>query len=637
MRVNQAFVETTGYTAAEAVGRKTNLLKSGVHDQAFYAAMWESIRRHGSWKGEIWNRRKNGEIYPEWLSITAVKDSGGIVTHYVGAFVDLTYLKQAELKADAANRAKSEFLANISHEIRTPLNGITGMVHLALGGDLPVTQRRYIETIGQSAQRLSEVINGILDLSKIEAGQMNIEQTPFDISLVVERTMAMVQMSAEAKGLSLVRDFAPECPREVVGDPIKIGQMLLNYLNNAVKFTERGKIDVNVDVFASSKTGPILRISVSDTGIGVTPEQRSQLFQAFRQADDSITRRYGGTGLGLAIVRHLASMMGGDVGVDSIFGQGSVFWFTVQLGLPESGNPSVSTNFGEQPVLDTVLAERGADHSVLQGTRVLLVDDDKTNQLVAVGLLEAAGMRVEVADDGAAAVKLIKDKGYEIVLMDMWMPVMDGVTATKLVREDERFAELPIVAMTANALSQQRQECLAAGMNDFIAKPYEPAKLYSVIQKWVTGQSDAVMFDSQVIEKMFCPELCLPGQIDGIDVRQGLRRVAGMKGLYLKSLHCFAKEQGDIVVRLRQLTAAREMDIAAREAHTLKGAAAMIEAAEVRDLAASIEAALGGMDDARNSDLLNRLEHKLTALVEVIQSVFSGSGVSDAIIGQVEG
>jgi len=265
------------------------------------------------------------------------------------------------------------------------------------------------------------------------------------------------------------------------GDPLRISQILLNYLSNAVKFTESGSITVDVSVIETNAEDLLLRFAVSDTGIGLSPEQQSKLFQAFQQAESSTTRRFGGTGLGLAIVKQMAGLMGGDVGLESTLGRGSCFWFTVKVAIPDTNE---ATDFIKKP-------ERGGsksagfDHAILQGTRVLLAEDDPTNQMVAVGLLEAAGMKVDIAGDGAWAVEMVEARDYDVVLMDMHMPNMDGITATRLIREQDRLADLPIVAMTANALQSHQEHCLAAGMNDFIAKPFKPAQLYSVIQKWV--------------------------------------------------------------------------------------------------------------------------------------------------------
>ena len=315
-------------------------------------------------------------------------------------------LEERTAAAEAANRAKSLFLANMSHEIRTPMNGIIGMAYLALDGELPPKQRAQVETIGKSAKHLLHIINEILDLSKIEAGHLAIDPIAFDINGTIEDTVAVIRTMAEAKGLDVSVHVAPAIPMVLVGDPLRIGQMLLNYLNNAVKFTERGKIALTVDIVTVTEPGMLLRFAVSDTGIGLTPEQQLRLFQSFQQADTTTTRTHGGTGLGLAIAKQLSSLMGGEVGVESTLGQGSTFWFTVRVSVPMENEASTDETV---LVRDKSLAK--ADLSMLQGTRVLLAEDDLTNQMVAVGLLEAAGMRVDVASDGVAAVEMVRQTG----------------------------------------------------------------------------------------------------------------------------------------------------------------------------------------------------------------------------------
>ncbi|MGE5503179.1 MAG: response regulator [Actinomycetota bacterium] len=522
---------------------------------------------------------------------------GAVVAH-----TNITDRKQAELKAEAANQAKSEFLAHMSHEIRTPMNGILGMVHLALAGDMPARQRQQVETIGHSARRLLHIINDILDFSKMEAEQLIIESVPFHLPQVIDEAVATVSPSARAKDLVVSAWIAHDVPDSLVGDPLRIGQILVNYLANAVKFTESGSVRIEV-----AMSGHDLRIAVQDTGIGLAPEQVARLFQAFQQAETSTARIHGGTGLGLAICRRLAVMMGGTVGVDSTPGVGSTFWFTVHVGIDDSGTDA-------SPVADDAEA-RGGDLALLQGTRVLLAEDDPTNQLVATGLLEAAGMQVTIAPDGAAAVEQVKAGDFEIVLMDMLMPKMDGIEATRQLRADERFARLPIVAMTANAMRKHRDDCLAAGMNDFVAKPFDPQQLYAVIRKWATGLGRAGTLPSGVAAQLQGADHSLPLGIPGLDVRKGLRRMAGMRSLYVKTAERFA-EQADLIVPMRRAIAAGDLETAARDAHSLKGAAAMIEAGPVRDLAASLQDALEAGDTALGLVLLGRLEAELIPLMD---------------------
>ena len=404
-------------------------------------------------------------------------------------------LSIAKEAAEAASRAKSAFLANMSHELRTPMNGIMGMIDLALRRATDPKQQAQLTTAKHSSQRLLTIINDILDISKIEADRLQLERTDFQISQVLENIVSLIGHKASEKGLNLLIDLEAGLPgKRFNGDPTRLGQVLLNLIGNALKFTDRGAITLRCRCVEDTPESVRLRWEVTDTGIGIAPEVQQRLFRAFEQADNSMTRQYGGTGLGLAISKRLVQMMGGGIGVASTPGTGSTFWFTVRMGkavsdavassghlrpdgLPVPSAPTFAADSPETP--EHVLQARFA------GTRILLAEDEPVNQEVSRGLLEDVGLVVDLAADGQEAVALARQQSYALVLMDMQMPHLNGVEATLAIRADSRNAATPILAMTANAFDEDRQVCLDAGMNDHIGKPVDPERLYETLLKWL--------------------------------------------------------------------------------------------------------------------------------------------------------
>ncbi|MCB1954494.1 MAG: PocR ligand-binding domain-containing protein [Rhodocyclaceae bacterium] len=386
-------------------------------------------------------------------------------------------LKLAKEAAEAANIAKSAFLANMSHEIRTPLNAITGMAQMIRRGGVSEAQAEQLGRLEGASHHLLGIINAILDLSKIEAGKLSLEQASFSVVGLFDQVVSIIQAQASAKRLAIEVDHA-SVPPWLVGDPMRLRQALLNYAGNAVKFTNEGKIALRARVTDETPDGLLVRFEVADTGVGIAPEDRVRLFGAFEQADNTTTRQYGGTGLGLAITRRLAELMGGEAGVSSEVGKGSTFWFSAWLARGRAPGSAADA----EPSGRDAEAELRARFA---GRRILLADDEPTNREITLMLLDDVRLIADVAADGAEALQLATAHPYDLVLMDMQMPRMDGLQATRHIRRLDSAAHVPILALTANAFAEDRTQCLEAGMDDFITKPISPETLYQTLLKWL--------------------------------------------------------------------------------------------------------------------------------------------------------
>jgi len=663
----------------------------------------------------------------------------GAVVGAVVSFTDITLRKQQEKevlaakeKAEEATQMKSMFLANMSHEIRTPMNAIIGLSHLALKTPLSSKQRDYICKVHNAGTSLLAIINDILDFSKIEAGKLDIETTDFQIDEVIGSVTTLTAQKAHDKGLEFLAHVSSTIPEQLRGDPLRLGQILTNLVNNAVKFTERGEVRLKIELVERTGEKVQLKFSVHDTGIGMTREQSLRLFQPFSQADMSTTRKHGGTGLGLTICRRLVELMGGQIWLESEPGVGSAFIFTVWLEVSQvastgktvpgqfqnlrvlvvddnaaareilseslgslakkvdvvsSGHEALAavkerdsdtpydvifmdwrmpgmdglqaarlirndsllhkqpaiiivTAFGREEVreeaeklhvdgflvkpvtksmlvdslVNVFVADGGNPHSAevgtaedstrFQGLRILLTEDNEINQQIAVELLEGVGAKVEVASNGRKAVdKLFHGDfppPYDLVLMDLQMPEMDGYQATAKIRGDTRFATLPIIAMTAHATMEERQRCLDAGMNDHVSKPIDPALLFTTVGRYYkTAAPAAVPAVAEARPRAAgAPESTDLPSVEGLDVQDGLSRVAGNRKLYLKLLRQFVEQQGSTPAQITEALSGSDTALAERLAHTVKGVAGSLGLHTVQQAAARLEKSIAAKTDS---------------------------------------
>ena len=766
--VNDAYLDFLGYTREEIVSLDGSafLMPEDLQHVRESVARLESGDL-STYATERRYRRKDGAIRWAGVVTSAIRDPDDHLIATVTMVADTTErkrmedeLREAREAAEEATRVKSMFLANMSHEIRTPMNAIIGMSHLALKTDLNPRQKDYVQKIHNAGTALLGIINDILDFSKIEADKLVIENVDFDLEEVMSNVSIVIGEKLFDKGLELVFDVDPHVPPRLIGDPIRIGQILTNLVSNAVKFTESGEVQLKVLVAETYAEKVKIEFSVRDTGIGMTPEQVARMFQPFTQADGSITRRYGGTGLGLTICKRLVEMMGGSIGIESKPGSGSTFSFTAWFGLgadserrrvvPESLNGARVLVVDDNPAAREVLADRlarlpfvvdqvasgeeavtvvqqvsgslpysivfmdwqmpgmsgvaaaraikavagtvpapaiimvtafgrddvrqeaeaahldgflvkpvsasslvdaiirvfaperaaeqpamaGASHYDFENVQVLLAEDNEINQQIAVELLEGAGVKVEVVCDGEEAVcRLQEGRHYDAVLMDLQMQNMDGFAATRAIRNEARFASLPVIAMTAHAMAEERERCLAAGMNDHIGKPIDPEVLYQTLARWLHRGRKTGPSAGERPARTGAGDAEVPG-VAGVDTASGLQRVAGNKRLYLDLLHKYSQGQAGTANAIKRALESGDRGLAERLAHSLKGVSANIGARAVQDTAAAVERAARAGTDA--SVFVARMEAELEAVLEAMRLTLRPEETSVASVSAMQ-
>ncbi|WP_223786754.1 hybrid sensor histidine kinase/response regulator [Marinicella meishanensis] len=609
--VNQATVDLFGYANEQEMLTinpfflTPEMQHGGVTSYEKALATKAIVEAKGYCRFEWLYKKKDQQVYPADITLTAIPFGGKPAIFCI--LRDISESKkieqeliQAQQKADSANQAKSVFLANMSHEIRTPMNGILGTLDLMLQNPLPADQKERARIIQNSADSLMAIINDILDISKIEAGKLTLDDQPFNLQALMAEFAESIQPGLAEKSLSFQYEMESLDQQNFIGDAGRIRQILHNLVGNAIKFTDKGFVFVDAQMIWENAAEALLKFNIKDTGIGIPEDLQENLFNRFTQADDSTTRKYSGTGLGLNICQQLARLMGGEVGVNSKPKQGSHFWFTVRLEKPDqlSGhdNPKPASEKQQIP---------------MQG-HILVVDDNETNQYVANGVLETLGMSVTLADDGAAAVKAWQNDAFDLIIMDCQMPIMDGYAATEKIRQleaEQGLPPIPIIAMTASAMQGDREKCLAAGMNDYITKPIESAMVQQIISPWLLNHTTQSAHDYTSHKQS--------GEADKkaavFDYAALYKRLAGDEALIKDIIHNFTDSMEKHIQTLKHQVVQQDYEAVSLTAHALVGSAATMACDQLSALALAIEQASKQGDGLAVEALIPKIESSFTA------------------------
>jgi len=616
--VNEAFEEQLGLNKEQIAGK--NALEVGALSPKTFYALRREIAARGTFNArEISYRRLTSDQRTGllWARVVEIQSS----KHLLGFFLDISdrkrteeELQRARIAAEAAAEAKSQFLANMSHEIRTQMNGVVGMLQLLLDTDLSPRQQEYAEVAQASGRSLLSLIDDILDLSKIEARKIAFENLDFNLRGTVGEAVDSLRAQGAAKGLAIGWQVTAETPELLRGDPYRLRQVLVNLVSNAVKFTERGNVTIEVRLEGQEQGKTTVRFAITDTGIGVRPDRVPALFSPFVQADSSTTRRYGGSGLGLAISKELVEMMDGNIGLKSREGQGSTFWFTAAFGTPlgpeaatvELASASRRKPPGE-PANSNVAVSSEAAGSGRAG-RILVAEDNATNQFVVLAQLEKLGYRADAVANGAEAVDALRQGKYDLVLMDCQMPTMDGYEAARRIRESSQ-GRVPIVALTAHAMAGDRDNCIRAGMNDYLAKPTELDSLAAMLAKWLGSPDGAGAVEENA------PQVSNP-VFDEAGLLNRLMEDRELAGMVMKA---FLSDFPSQLENLRKRLDEADAPGAGLQAHMLKGAAATVSAVGLRAIALEMEGAgMAGRLD-RVAELLPRAVEEFQQLKSTVE------------------
>ncbi len=761
--VNPEYTKITGYSRDEVLNKKHTIIKDGAISDDQFIEIVNKVKNDNVLIDGIKSKRKNGSTFWTRISFSGVKDNHNKLTHLVLIEEDITERKIAEAElnkakdmAEAATQAKSDFLANMSHEIRTPMNAIIGMSHLMKRTQMNPKQEDYLNKIDRSAKSLLGIINDILDFSKIEAGKLNIEYTDFDLEQVMDTVSNLITIKAQEKGLEIIFSISKDVPLNLIGDPLRLSQIITNLCSNAVKFTEKGEIVTTTNLKNRTKTKLILQFDVRDSGIGMTKEQQKLLFREFSQADSSTTRKYGGTGLGLTISKKLVNLMGGDIWVESKYGEGSIFSFTAEFGIPpearkreykpnvdlrkmkvlvcddnetsreilkealesftfdvtvaESAEVAIGilkssknklfelvlmdwkmpdidgikaiemitndpeipktpmlimvTAYGMEEVIketkhidldgflakpisysvlfDTIMEvfgknikresrfdNKGLKHKEhldkIKGSTILLVEDNEINQQVAVELMEEAGLNVDVANNGSFAVEMVKKSGnpskYQLVFMDLQMPVKDGYQATKEIRQLKDYKTLPIIAMTADAMVGVKEKVIEAGMMDIVTKPIDPDYMFSKLLNWIVKSDVHKNLKHETSQQKIKEEVVIP-VFKGINSKLALKRLNNNKHLYLNILRKFYNNNQTVISEIKKAFAKNSIEETHRMIHTLKGVSGSIGADDIHELSKTVEKNIIEKNFEELNKNIVKLDSAMNELISILAKEF---------------